>query len=669
MTTTTIDFTIKDLDGAVVPLTSFQIASGRLNTGEIPDVMPATVTFTTDSAGQASVTLTVTEAPYYLSKLDGSTDQIISYKFFVPTTSSTSLSAELLYVDLSRRSLQWNDKSVAALIEAKIVALNAANQALLAVSVLGSVSTLSTNLANIIAVGTNIASVNTAAGAVTNIATVAGVASSISTISPYAANIATVAGVVTDVAAVAGSIAAVSAVAPYVANIATVAPIAADVSTVAGISTSVSSVAGNTTNINTVAANTAVVATVSTNIASVNTVATNMADVQAAVGIVTDIAAIIPYVANISTVATNITPIVAVGNNIDNINDVQDLEEEIVVLAANISNLTNAAAAVTQAVDAQKDLYTAGTDYTQNTSTSLTLTYFPAKSNSVKVFFGGVYQNSNTWSRVGKTIVFNSAISSSSVEITYEVPSSYVGLSPADTAVITAAEASATNSAANALQWSIDAALYASNALATATQAVDGIKELFLAGSHYVQNVGTVINLGYTPAKINTVKVFMDGVYQNSNTYSLSGTVLTFSSAIISDTVEIQYEVPSQFVGLSVADQATLDAATAAAQASANAAALSFDSFDDRYLGAKTVAPTVDNDGSALITGAMYFDSTINKMYVRTALSAWASMSIGDTTAATVGAAGAASALPANPVGYVVVSIGGTTYKIPYYNM
>ena len=49
---------------------------------------------------------------------------------------------------------------------------------------------------------------------------------------------------------------------------------------------------------------------------------------------------------------------------------------------------------------------------------------------------------------------------------------------------------------------------------------------------------------------------------------------------------------------------------------SATAAAASYDSFDDRYLGAKSAAPTVDNDGDALITGALYFNSTSNIMYV-----------------------------------------------------
>jgi hypothetical protein len=47
----------------------------------------------------------------------------------------------------------------------------------------------------------------------------------------------------------------------------------------------------------------------------------------------------------------------------------------------------------------------------------------------------------------------------------------------------------------------------------------------------------------------------------------------------------------------------------AAALASENAAATLYDSFDDRYLGAKGSAPTLDNDGNALILGALYFNT------------------------------------------------------------
>jgi hypothetical protein len=65
--------------------------------------------------------------------------------------------------------------------------------------------------------------------------------------------------------------------------------------------------------------------------------------------------------------------------------------------------------------------------------------------------------------------------------------------------------------------------------------------------------------------------------------------------------------------------------ATAAA-ASATAAAASYDSFDDRYLGSKSSAPSVDNDGNALITGALYWNSVSNIMFVWTG-SAWGSIS------------------------------------------
>ena len=53
-----------------------------------------------------------------------------------------------------------------------------------------------------------------------------------------------------------------------------------------------------------------------------------------------------------------------------------------------------------------------------------------------------------------------------------------------------------------------------------------------------------------------------------------------------------------------------------------NAAEAAFDSFDDRYLGAKSSDPSVDNDGDALITGALYFNSTSGVMKNYTG-SAW----------------------------------------------
>ena len=53
-----------------------------------------------------------------------------------------------------------------------------------------------------------------------------------------------------------------------------------------------------------------------------------------------------------------------------------------------------------------------------------------------------------------------------------------------------------------------------------------------------------------------------------------------------------------------------------AAATSAASAATTYDAFDDRYLGNKSSDPTLDNDGGALLTGALYFNDVIDAMKV-----------------------------------------------------
>jgi len=67
------------------------------------------------------------------------------------------------------------------------------------------------------------------------------------------------------------------------------------------------------------------------------------------------------------------------------------------------------------------------------------------------------------------------------------------------------------------------------------------------------------------------------------------------------------------------AAKAAAETAKAAAETEETNAAATYDNFDDRYLGAKSTGsgdPTVDNDGNALIDGALFFDTTNNVMKV-----------------------------------------------------
>jgi hypothetical protein len=58
--------------------------------------------------------------------------------------------------------------------------------------------------------------------------------------------------------------------------------------------------------------------------------------------------------------------------------------------------------------------------------------------------------------------------------------------------------------------------------------------------------------------------------------------------------------------------------ARAAAESARDATLAAYDSFDDRYLGSKTSDPTLDNDGNALVAGALYFNSVAGTMKVYT---------------------------------------------------
>jgi phage-related tail fiber protein len=97
-------------------------------------------------------------------------------------------------------------------------------------------------------------------------------------------------------------------------------------------------------------------------------------------------------------------------------------------------------------------------------------------------------------------------------------------------------------------------------------------------------------------------------------------------------------EIDSIFGSTTAAATSASNAATSASNASTSAsnastsasnaatsetnAAASYDAFDDRYLGSKSTAPTVDNDGNALLTGALYWNTAVNTLYVWTG-SAW----------------------------------------------
>jgi hypothetical protein len=92
------------------------------------------------------------------------------------------------------------------------------------------------------------------------------------------------------------------------------------------------------------------------------------------------------------------------------------------------------------------------------------------------------------------------------------------------------------------------------------------------------------------------------------------------ASAIAAAASEVNAAASEVAAGVSEVNAAASEAAAAISEANAAAseaaAALSFQDFEIRYLGAKSTDPTVDNDGNALIDGALYFDTANNVLKV-----------------------------------------------------
>jgi hypothetical protein len=138
----------------------------------------------------------------------------------------------------------------------------------------------------------------------------------------------------------------------------------------------------------------------------------------------------------------------------------------------------------------------------------------------------------------------------------------------------------------------------------------------------------------YVDAQVNAL---VDGAPGTLNTLNEIATAISAGGSFESTVVLKSGSTMTGALTLSGAPTVDLHAATkayvdtvagsaTAAAASATAAAASYDSFDDRYLGAKSSAPSVDNDGNALITGAIYWNSVSNAMFAWTG-SAWGSIS------------------------------------------
>ena len=163
-------------------------------------------------------------------------------------------------------------------------------------------------------------------------------------------------------------------------------------------------------------------------------------------------------------------------------------------------------------------------------------------------------------------------------------------------------------------------------AIAMGTNKITGLGDPTAAQDAATQNYVTTNFLGLTggtmtgaidmgSSKVTTTYVPTNGPDLTNKTY-VDGILGSATAASASAAAAATSETNAATSETNAANSAT------AAASSATSAAASYDDFDDRYLGAKSSAPTTDNDGDALIIGALYFNTTTAIMYVYSA-SGW----------------------------------------------
>ena len=178
---------------------------------------------------------------------------------------------------------------------------------------------------------------------------------------------------------------------------------------------------------------------------------------------------------------------------------------------------------------------------------------------------------------------------------------------------------SASTSAASAAASTSAAAVSASSAAASATAAgtsATSASASASAAATSASSASTSASSALTSANSASTSATSAANSATSSATSASAAATSATSAAAS--------ASAASTSASSASTSASSAATSAnsAATSATSAANSYDQFDDRYLGAKASDPTVDNDGNPLITGALYFNTTITAMKVYTG-SAW----------------------------------------------
>jgi len=220
-------------------------------------------------------------------------------------------------------------------------------------------------------------------------------------------------------------------------------------------------------------------------------------------------------------------------------------------------------------------------------------------------------------------IVDNAAAGTSATAAAASASAAATSASNASTSATNAASSASTAStqASNASTSASNAATSASNAASSAS-AASGSASTASTQATNASNSATAAATSASNASTSATSASNSAstaTTQASNAATSATNASNSASAASTSATNASNSATAASTSASNASTSATNAANSASAAatsetnaatSAAAAAAALDNFDDRYLGAKSSNPTVDNDGNALLTGALYYRTT-----------------------------------------------------------
>jgi hypothetical protein len=241
----------------------------------------------------------------------------------------------------------------------------------------------------------------------------------------------------------------------------------------------------------------------------------------------------------------------------------------------------------------------------------------------------------------------------------------------------TSAATSAASAAASATAAATSASSAATSASLAATSA-SSASTFQTAAATSAASAATQATAAATSATSAAASATAAATSASSAAAATSAVATSAASALTSQTAAATSATSAAASATAAATSASSAATSATAAAtSASSAATTYTAYDARYLGSKSSAPSVDNQGGALITGATYWNSTTSLMYAWSG-SAWSAISttssysaptLGSTTIASGTTYTNVTGLTINsttiPTSKTLVATDSTTYVVP----